>query len=55
MSFEALALLRLMYALQSWAGFLTQELVDRIDAFLRHVCMQIVSQAVSFYRTFRPL
>jgi hypothetical protein len=37
MVFEALVLSRLMYASQSWAGFLTQELVGRIDAFLRRM------------------
>lgn len=37
MAFEALILSRLMYASQSWAGFLTQDLVGRIDAFLRRM------------------
>jgi hypothetical protein len=37
MVFEALVLSRLMYASQSWSGFLTQELVGRIDAFLRRM------------------
>ena len=35
--FEAIILSRLRYALPAWAGFLTKELVGRIDAFLRRM------------------
>ena len=35
--FEAIIMSRLRYALPAWAGFLTKELVGRIDAFLRHM------------------
>ena len=46
--FEAIILSRLRYALPAWAGFLTKELVGRIDAFLRRMfvfgyCSQLYS------------
>jgi hypothetical protein len=44
MAFEALVLSRLMYASQSWVGFLTQELVGRIDAFLRRLYKYVLCQ-----------
>jgi hypothetical protein len=36
--FDAIILSRFMYASQAWSGFLSQELIYRIDVFLRRMC-----------------
>ena len=54
--FDAIILSRIMYASQSWSGFVSHELVGRIDAFLRRMfkygfCQQLYSfQAISNMR-----
>ena len=51
--FDAIILSRIMYASQSWSGFVSHELVGRIDAFFRRMykygfCQQLYSfQAIS--------